>query len=235
MRCSMHKPVLHPRRCAPTGLRTNQRGGIFAKLLVLFLVLALLAGIYLFRRPILRGMGEFWVVEDPLQPADAILLLGDDNYFAERAARAAELYRAGWAPRIVASGRWLRPYFAIADLMERDLVERGIPAAAIVRHPNRAANTLEEAHSLRELVRTQRWRRLLVVTSNSHTRRARYIFRNVFGTEAEVRVVAAPDSTYDPRVWWHTRAGVKTFFYETVGMLVALWEVNRHETAPASP
>jgi uncharacterized SAM-binding protein YcdF (DUF218 family) len=235
VRGRMRNPVVHSRRSSATDRLTGQRGGIFATLLVLLLVFALLAGLYLFRRPILRGMGGLWVVDEPPQPADAILLLGDDNYFAERAARAAELYRAGWAPRIVASGRWLRPYISIADLMERDLAECGIPTAAIVRHPNRAANTFEEAHALLELTRAQRWRRLLVVTSNSHTRRARYIFRNVFGTEAEIRVVAAPDSAYDPRVWWQTRAGVKTFFYETVGMIVALWEVNRHAPASAPP
>jgi uncharacterized SAM-binding protein YcdF (DUF218 family) len=177
------------------------------------------------------------VVDEPPQRADAILLLGDDNYLAERAARAAELYHAGWATKIVASGRWLRPYFSIAELMEHDLGARGVPPTAIVRHANRAANTYEEALSLRRLVHEQGWRRVLVVTSNSHTRRARYIFRKVMEPAVEIRVVAAADSSYDPRSWWHTRTGVKTFFYETVGMAVALWEVNRedHRLAPAAP
>ncbi len=215
----------------------RQRGGIFAKLLALILIVVLLAGLYLFRRPILRWAGGYWVVDEAPQASDAIFLLGDDNYLAERAARAAGLYHAGWAPKVVASGRWLRPYFSIAELMERDLSERGVPPGAIVRHANRAANTYEEALSLRRLAREHGWRRVLVVTSNSHTRRARYLFREIMEPTVEVRVVAARDSGYDPQSWWHTRAGVKTFFYETVGMAVALWEVNReeHQQALAAP
>lgn len=227
-------------RTGPSAVRkpsAGQRGGILAKLLALVLILVLLAGLYLFRQPILRWVGGYWVVDEPPQHADAILLLGDDTYLAERAARAAELYHAGWAPRIVASGRWLRPYFSIAELMEHDLRNRGVPPEAIVRHASRAANTYEEALSLRQLVREQGWRRVLVVTSNSHTRRARYIFRKVMEPAVAIRVVAAADSSYDPRSWWHTRAGVKTFFYETVGMAVALWEVHREDRplAPAAP
>ncbi len=147
----------------------RQRGGIFAKLLALILIVVLLAGLYLFRRPILRWAGGYWVVDEAPQASDAIFLLGDDNYLAERAARAAGLYHAGWAPKVVASGRWLRPYFSIAELMERDLSERGVPPGAIVRHANRAANTYEEALSLRRL-------RLRPAKLVAHPRRSEDIF-----------------------------------------------------------
>ena len=116
-------------------MRSRQRGGIISKLIALLVLLALLAVVYLLRHPLLRAAGEWWVVDDGLAPADAIILLSDDNYFADRAARAAELYHGRWAPRIVASGRMLRRYAGIAELMQRDLVERGVPADAVVRLP----------------------------------------------------------------------------------------------------
>ena len=68
-----------------------------------------------------------WVVEDPLGSRDAIIVLSDDNFYADRAAHAADLYRHGWAPLVVASGRKLRPYAGVAELMQHDLIERGVP------------------------------------------------------------------------------------------------------------
>ena len=65
--------------------------------------------------------------------SDAIIVLSDDNFYADRAAHAADLYRHGWAPIVVASGRRLRPYAGIAELMEHDLIERGVPKDKIVR------------------------------------------------------------------------------------------------------
>ncbi len=210
----------------------RQHGGIIFNLLVLLVLLAALSVVYLLRQPLLRAAGEFWVVDEPLQLADAILLLGDDNYPADRASRAAELYRGGWAPRIVASGRQLRRYAGLAELMQRDLVERGVPAEAVIRFPHSAGNTREEAEALRQLVAKRGWRRVLVVTSNFHTRRARYIFRRVFPSTVSVRVAAARDSLYDPDHWWESRHGVKLFFGETLGICLAMWELRHAETPP---
>ena len=211
----------------------GQRGGIVFKLVVLLALLAILALVYLLRHPLLRAAGEFWVVDDAPQTADAIFLLSDDNFNAERAARAAELYHNGWAPRIVASGRMLRRYAGLAELMQHDLVERGVPAEAVVRFPQRADNTREEAEALRPLVVERGWRRVLVVTSNYHTRRARYIFRHVFPSEVEARVVAARDSGYDPNHWWESRLGKKLFLREMLAFCWAMWELRHAETSPA--
>lgn len=211
----------------------RQRGGIIFNLVVLLMLLGVLAVVYLLRQPLLRDAGEFWVVDEPPQLADAILLLGDDNYPADRASRAAELYRGGWAPRVVASGRQLRRYASLAELMQRDLVERGVPADAVIRYPHSAENTREEAEVLRQFVTKRGWRRVLVVTSNFHTRRARYIFRRVFPSTVSVRVVAARDSLYDPDHWWESRRGVKLFFGETLGICLAMWELRHAQGPPA--
>ncbi len=214
-------------------MNRSQRGGIFFKLILLLALLALGFVIYLVRHPILRAMGNYWVVEEQLEPADAIILLGGDSFAADRAARAAELYRAGWAPRVVASGRKLRPYAGLAELMQRDLVERGVPADAVVRFPHLADSTKEEAQALRPFVMEHGWHRILVVTSNYHTRRARYILRHVMPESVRVRVAGARDSEYDPDHWWQARQGLKLFGRETLGMCWALWEL-RH-VSPESP
>jgi uncharacterized SAM-binding protein YcdF (DUF218 family) len=209
----------------------RQRGSIILKLLSWIFLLAIVAVVYVLREPLLRTVGEFWVVEDPPEKADAIFLLGDDNYEADRATRAAEVYREGWAPRIVASGRFLRPYASIAELMQRDLTDRGVPPDAVQRMPNLAGNTREEAVLLRRLADRQHWRRVLVVTSSYHTRRTRHIYTRVFRDSADVRVIVARDGGYTPAGWWRSRTGLKIFFTESVGYLVAIWETRSTEAA----
>lgn len=212
--------------------RPTQRGGIIARLLGLFGLLLLLGVVYLARHPLLRAAGRFWIVDETPQTSDAILVLGDDNYTGDRAARAAELYHAGWAPRVVASGRFLRPYASIAELMQRDLVQRGVPTAAVIRFTQRAHDTREEIISLSRLCNEQRWRHILLVTSSYHTRRARYIAERTLPPGTDLRVSAARDSDYDPDSWWQSRLGLSIFFHEVVGMAAAIWEL-RHSPATA--
>lgn len=214
------------RSAPPSRTRSAERGGIISRLLSLLFLIALLGGLYLFRHPILRAAGGFWVVSDAPAPADAILILGDDDYEADRASRAAELYRGRWAPLVVGSGRYLRPYASVAQLMERDLTERGVPASAVVVFAHRAHNTREEVRELRRLALDRHWRHVLVVTSNYHTRRARYILRRIWPPDYEFRVIAANDVSYDPTTWWQSHDGLKIFLYESVGLCVAAWELS---------
>jgi len=222
---------------APAGLarrlRTPQRGGIFFRLLFLLCFLFFLFVVYLVRHPLLRLAGGFWVVDEGTAASDAIVVLGDDNYNGDRVSRAAEILRAGWAPRIIASGRYLRPYASIAELEEHDLTSRGVPASAIVRFAHHAENTREEAAAIGQLISSRGWKRIILVTSNYHTRRSRYIAERTFPQGTILRVVAARDSEYDPDNWWRTRAGVKIFAHEFVGMIVALWEM-RHSDVQTS-
>ncbi len=204
-----------------------ERGGILVNLLILLFLAVFCTVLYLARHPILRFAAESWIIEDPLDRADVILVLSDDNFYADRATRAAELFREGKAPLIVASGRRLRPNAGIAELMEHDLVERGVPRAKIVRFAHDADSTREEAETLAGLVAERRWQRTIVVTSNYHTRRTRYIFRQVFPQGIEVRVASARDGDFDPQHWWEKRKSVKRLTREFAGMMVAVWESGR--------
>ena len=222
----------------PRGLKKarfqSELGGIFFRLLFLIFLAVFALIVYLARYPLLRFAGNFWVVEESPQVSDAILILSDDDFDAVRASRAADLYRASWAPRILASGRALRPYASIAELMQRDLTDRGVPPTAVIRLPNRARNTLEEAGAVSGFLTSHGWKKIIVVTSNYHTRRARFIYERSLAPGSELRVVAASDPDYDPNSWWRTRQGLKTFFYEAVGYVVALWELRKTDVHTVS-
>jgi uncharacterized SAM-binding protein YcdF (DUF218 family) len=204
----------------------RESGRIFINLIILLFFLVFCAVLYLARRPILRFTAESWIIEDPIDKADTVIVLGDDNFYADRATRGAELFREGKAPAIVASGRRLRPSAGIAELIEHDLVERGVPRDKIVRFAHDADSTLEEARALARLAKARKWRSVIVVTSNFHTRRTRYIFRRVFPQGMEVRVASARDGDFDPERWWEKRKSIKELTREFAGMVAALWELN---------
>lgn len=213
--------------------RANPResGKILLNLIILLFLVVFCAILYLARAPILRFVGEELIVEDELDKSDVIIVLSDDNFYADRATRAAELFREGKAPIIVASGRRLRPSAGIAELMEHDLIERGVPKDKIVRFAHDADSTLEEAEELARLAKIRKWHSAIVVTSNYHTRRARYIFRRVFPQGMELRIASARDGDFDPQKWWVKRKSIKELTREVAGMVVAIWELwGRGET-----
>jgi uncharacterized SAM-binding protein YcdF (DUF218 family) len=212
----------------PSTSTNPERGGIFFRFLVFLGFLAFLFVIYLVRHPILRAYGNLWIVNQAPEHSDAIVMLGDDNYNADRAARAAELFKAGWAPRVIASGRYLRPYASIADLEAHDLADRGVPVGAIVRFAHHATDTREECVAIGQFASQHGWRTILLVTSSYHTRRSEYICSRSLAKGMVLRIVAAPDSDYDPSNWWRSRNGTKIVFHESVGFFVAMWEL-RHQ------
>jgi uncharacterized SAM-binding protein YcdF (DUF218 family) len=205
-----------------------QRGGIIFRFLFLVFLLAALIVLYLVRHSVMRLAGDFLVVNDSPRACEAIVAMGDDDYDADTAAQAAELMKAGWAPRVVASGRYLRSYASVADLIQRDLLARGVPATAVVKFAMQAGDLHEEAQQLGAFLASRHWNKIVVVTANFKTRRARYILERTLGEGSQLHVVAARDSGYDPHNWWSHRVGVKNFVAETLAFFATLWEM-RHD------
>ncbi len=211
-----------------------QRGGIIVKLMFLIFFAALLAVLYLVRVPLLRLAGEFWIVDDAPEASDVIVVLSGDNFDAVRAARAAALYRASLAPKVVATGRSLRSYATTTELMKRDLTDHGVPATAIIPFTHKANDTREEAIAVSEFIAAHGWKKILLVTSNYHTRCSEYIYERTLPPGTQLRVISAPDSEYDPQSWWRTREGLRIFLHEAGGYLAVLWEIRRNNIKTTS-
>jgi uncharacterized SAM-binding protein YcdF (DUF218 family) len=127
--------------------------------------------------PLTGWMAEGLVRRDPVQAADAVFVFGskiqDDGDpttdAMSRLLRGVELVAAGRAPYLVVSEVRGMPgrYTPIA----RDWVERFAPKAEVLTvGPIR--NTHGEAVAVERLSRKRGWRRVLAVTSPTHTRRA---------------------------------------------------------------
>lgn len=213
--------------------RASQRGGILLTLIVLGTILSLALLIYLARAPLLSAFGDWWVVRDELEKAQAIVVLGGDSLAGDRIQRAARLYHQGWAPRLILVGPALRTYLNETELMEREARNLGVSREKILRVPQATNSTLEEALRLRSVFDEHNLRRVIVVTSNFHARRSRRIFRAVYQPRGvQVWVDAAPDVRFDPDRWWREREQRALFFLELVRMVHTWWELLR--LAPAS-
>ena len=98
---------------------------------------------------------------------------------SDRVLRAARLYRAGKADRILVVGGnvpWLDDGVAEGRRMLDLLVEWGVPTEAILVEGT-SRNTRENALRAAEMVRSHGWSSLLLVTSASHMERALGAFR----------------------------------------------------------
>lgn len=215
--------------------RYPQRGGTLLWLLVLLLLGLLLLLVYFLRAPLLRGVAEWWIVDEPLEKAQALVVLGGDNPMADRVRHAVALYRADWAPRVVLSGTRLRGYLSEADLMKRDATSLGMPAEDLILARHDAHSTLGEALALRPVLAEHNFRKIIVVTSNFHSRRTRKIFRAVYRAQGtQVWVSAAPDSNFDPARWWRQREGWELLFLELLKTLYTWWEVRERPPPSAA-
>lgn len=176
--------------------------------------------------PVLRGLGAVLVVEDPLQPAGAIVVLGGSIPF--RAIEAAELYLAEWAPRVVVTRgpRWERDD-ALAALgitysekwkINREILLRlGVPPAAVIVPEGGGAGTLEELWLVTGELRPQS-DPVILVTSKSHSRRVALTWRQVAGSEWRGIVRPAQKDPFDPDRWWQQRRFALEVVREYLGL-----------------
>lgn len=188
------------------------RGALVAAPLLLFSAIAL------------PRLGGWLVVEDPLQKADALIVLGGTTY--ERPLEAVDLVKEGWAPRIYL----LRE---IIDWGERELIARGISyprpidvqidllrrlgiEESAVHVLDQANSTAAEATLVHDLVAREKFSRIIVITSKQHTRRARLVMsRRLDDTGVEVIVRASRYDKSNTDQWWSERSTLRFTLFET--------------------
>jgi uncharacterized SAM-binding protein YcdF (DUF218 family) len=99
---------------------------------------------------------------------DVMVLLGGG--LQDRAEHAAELYKEHAAPRIIVSGD------GDDEINRQRLLKNGVPASAI-QMEGKSRNTHENAEFTLKLMREQHAKRVILVTSWYHSRRALATFR----------------------------------------------------------
>jgi uncharacterized SAM-binding protein YcdF (DUF218 family) len=169
---------------------------------------------------------------DPLEPADAIFVLGGSRI--ERALEARDLLLAHVAPRIIISaGGMENAEVALAAQgihvpsegeIARDILvgKLDVPAAAVEVLPDLVDNTAQEAAAISRLAAAGGWRRLIVVADCASTRRAGFAMRRELPSTVQIVTRCSRHDSYDPAHWWRTRGDVRQTYFE-FPKLIAYW------------
>jgi len=131
------------------------------------------------------------VIESPISPADAILVLGGESQ--ARPVTAAKLYREGVASKVFIIGT------GDHETNRRALLSGGVPEDLITIE-RESKSTLENADFAKPLLEAAGVRRVLLVTSSFHARRALATFQQ--------RIPGIEFGVTTSRIgWWDTPPG----------------------------
>lgn len=173
---------------------------------------------------LLESYAKWLIVEDPREPADAVVALAGAE--GERLAAAIRLCRDDPGARLVIVGPdtpLLEVYTGEDSLSQgeakrRIAIRKGIPNERVVLALG-ATSTYEEAQTIHELATHRNWKHVIVVTSPFHSRRSRATFRSVLdGTGVEVSLYSLPlaDSQSNPESWWRRERDTMAVVTETM-------------------
>ena len=193
-------------------------------LLAGFVTFVAAAGLaYLFVPELLVWSGTLLIAEAEPFPADAIVILGGGG--PDRPREAADLFNDGLAPRVLITTEEAPDnYRELAELgielvlpyenYLRVLNGFGVAEEDIVRIEDSSSESMDELLGVRRFAADRDWRRLIVVTSNYHSRRALLITDFVFDAEWQIAVIGSRYSEFRPNGWWREVRHVRTFLIE---------------------
>jgi uncharacterized SAM-binding protein YcdF (DUF218 family) len=187
-----------------------------ARISLLVLIAIVVLGL-LFRNTILAALGSYLVKADAPEKADIALVLAGDGE-GNRILTAAQLAREGYISQVLVSGPSGMYGQYECDLAIPFAVKAGYPASYFLHFENNARSTQEEARDAIVRLHQLGVHKVLLVTSDYHTRRAGKIYRTA-APDLQFVVVSAPDVSFTASGWWHNRQGEKIAFNEWVKTL----------------
>ena len=177
----------------------------------------------------LDAVGSYLIVEAPLKPALAIVVLSGARS-PYRALEGARLYHSGWAPKVVLTQPRNTGFddfeslgihvVSVQELNHEVLVRGKVPEDAIMMIGRKVENTLTELETVLDVLSPPAGSTLIIVTSNYHTRRTAKIWDYLTGGQTEGLIrFARDDPRFDADRWWENRGSIKLLVVEYLGLL----------------
>jgi hypothetical protein len=168
----------------------------------------------------LANAGKMLVVDAPEHSDVIVVLAGETD---RRPARAVELLSQGYGQKIILNVPARARVYEFSELQLAEKYVQDLPQAAAIRIcPIEGLSTRDEARDAQKCLALEDGRRVLLVTSDFHTRRALSIFRHEIPGKV-FSVAAARDEAQFGTKWWTHRQWAKTFFEE--GLRWVWWNV----------
>ena len=177
--------------------------------------LLIAALVYLLSGPFLTGVGQFLVVDEEPVRSDAVVVLNSGVEWYARLMEGAALYGEGYADKVVINGNrkndvlrglerrgfqrgcaWHEDAFRILELL-------GVPREDILAiSAEDAYDTVSEAAAVGRALVDAGMSSVIVTTSKTHTRRARRIWKGLYGDRLRILSVASRSDPFSPGGWW---------------------------------
>ena len=174
------------------------------------------------------NLGRWLDREDPLQKAAAIAVLS--GRMPGRALEAAKLYKQGYAPQVWLSysvepaatlQKYSIPYAGEETYDRLLLLHEGVPDDAIRILDPPIVNTADEMRTFGNALRQQAEKKLIIVTSKVHTRRAAALWRILASKDGQVIVHGVSDDGLRIDHWWRNTSDALDVVREVLGLFNA--------------
>ncbi len=164
-------------------------------------------------------VGQWLVVNQHPRHVRAIVVLGGGPI--NRLARAAQLFHEGYAPDLILSGG--SPAFGNitqAQAMDWQAVNQfSVPPSALILD-NHSRTTYQNAMNTHAIMKAHHWQSAMIVSSDYHMRRVRFLFSRIFqSTGIHLTFVAASDPFFRPSRWWANPKSAATTLGEYAKLL----------------
>ena len=170
--------------------------------------------------------------DTPPHRADAVVVLETGIDYEPRLIEAAKLVREGYASVVAVDGNRKTPVIRELEAAgftpavpwdtnrKRVLSLLGVDDDQILSiSVEDAYDTITEARGVAPVLKRAGYKKLLIVTSRFHTRRAGHIWRSQFGDDFDITTVAASKDPFDPDGWWHDGRQIRQLMAEYGGWL----------------
>lgn len=200
------------------------------------IILIPMVSMLLFSGRILTFVGEFLVMNETPVRSDAVVVLNTGMEYYPRLVEAAALYRQGFVAKLVINGNrktetlrelekmglkyccpWYEERIRILELLD-------VPRKDIVTiSAEDVYDTISEAKAVGRGLIANNLSKIIITTSKSHTRRARYIWKTAWPEQFRILAVAAGSDPYAPAGWWREGRQIKWVLSEYGAWLFMHW------------
>ncbi len=186
------------------------------------LVVGLLAG-YLAHPIILPGYAWLFHKQNASKGADAIICLSGGRI--TRVPESLRLWNQGYAKQLfVTSEKAKNKEFYQLEMSNLEFARKVSKSMQLKTDwqilpslSGGATSTFDEAEDCLAFAKKMKWKRIIIVTDEFHTRRAHYAFEKIFGdSEIEVEVAGASNEVFSIDDWWKSDRGIMAYFGESI-------------------
>ena len=169
--------------------------------------------LWMFHAPLLTAIADYLLFNDPLVQSDVVIALSGDAT-GGRVKEAVEVLKQGYADKLIVIGGRLQWNTYECDIMKAHAVHLGVPESSVF--PIRIGmSTYTQANKIVDEMKKRNFKSAIIVTSDFHGRRVKYMFGKAFehaglnlGVHTSTKIKPSSAS------WWRNPELTETIFYE---------------------